>query len=123
MEKIYHIGVEATLEVIGGKWKPIILCHLGNGAIRTGELRRKIPTITQKMLTQQLRELEQDGIVHRKIYNQVPPKVEYSLTEEGKTLREILVAMSVWGEERIEKQQEEGKSVKLLHTHGGYLNY
>ncbi|ASZ08258.1 MULTISPECIES: winged helix-turn-helix transcriptional regulator [Enterococcus] len=123
MEKIYHIGVEATLEVIGGKWKPIILCHLGNGAIRTGELRRKIPTITQKMLTQQLRELEQDGIVHRKIYNQVPPKVEYSLTEEGKSLREILVAMSVWGEERIEKQQEEGKSVKLLHTHGGYLNY
>ena len=123
MEKIYHIGVEATLEVIGGKWKPIILCHLGNGAIRTGELLRKIPTITQKMLTQQLRELEQDGIVHRKIYNQVPPKVEYSLTEEGKTLREILVAMSVWGEERIEKQQEEGKSVKLLHTHGGYLNY
>ncbi|MEA4829633.1 MAG: winged helix-turn-helix transcriptional regulator, partial [Enterococcus thailandicus] len=72
---------------------------------------------------QQLRELEQDGIVHRKIYNQVPPKVEYSLTEEGKSLREILVAMSVWGEERIEKQQEEGKSVKLLHTHGGYLNY
>lgn len=123
MEKIYHIGVEATLEVIGGKWKPIILCHLGNGAIRTGELRRKIPTITQKMLTQQLRELEQDGIVHRKIYNQVPPKVEYSLTEEGKSLREILVAMSVWGEERIEKQQAEGKSVKLLHTHGGYLNY
>lgn len=123
MEKIYHIGVEATLEVIGGKWKPIILCHLGNGAIRTGELRRKIPTITQKMLTQQLRELEQDGIVHRKIYNQVPPKVEYSLTEEGKSLRDILVAMSVWGEERIEKQQEEGKSVKLLHTHGGYLNY
>ncbi|MBO0481354.1 winged helix-turn-helix transcriptional regulator [Candidatus Enterococcus courvalinii] len=123
MEKIYHIGVEATLEVIGGKWKPIILCHLGNGAIRTGELRRKIPTITQKMLTQQLRELEQDCIVHRKIYNQVPPKVEYSLTEEGKSLREILVAMSVWGEERIEKQQEEGKSVTLLHTHGGYLNY
>ena len=53
----------------------------------------------------------------------MPPKVEYSLTEEGKSLREILVAMSVWGEERIEKQQEEGKSVKLLHTHGGYLNY
>lgn len=123
MEKIYHIGVEATLEVIGGKWKPIILCHLGNGAIRTGELRRKIPTITQKMLTQQLRELEQDGIVHRKIYNQVPPKVEYSLTEEGKSLREILVAMSVWGEERIERQQEAGNEVTLLHTHGGYLNY
>ena len=123
MERIYHIGVEATLEVIGGKWKPIILCHLGNGPIRPGELRKKIPTITQKMLTQQLRELEQDGIVHRKVYNQVPPKVEYSLTEEGKSLREILVAMSVWGEERIEKQKALGEEVTLLHTHGGYLNY
>ncbi len=61
------------------------------------------------MLTQQLRELEQDGIVHRKVYNQVPPKVEYSLTEEGKSLREILVAMSVWGEEHIEKQKASGK--------------
>ncbi|EOS8069388.1 helix-turn-helix transcriptional regulator [Enterococcus faecium] len=123
MERIYHIGVEATLEVIGGKWEPIILCHLGNGPIRRGELRKKIPTITQKMLTQQLRELEQDGIVHRKVYNQVPPKVEYSLTEEGKSLREILVAMSVWGEERIEKQKASGEEVTLLHTHGGYLNY
>lgn len=123
MEKIYHIGVEATLEVIGGKWKPIILCHLGNGPIRTGELKRQIPTITQKMLTQQLRELEEDRIVDRKVYNQVPPKVEYSLIEEGKSLREILVAMSVWGEERIERQQEAGNEVTLLHTHGGYLNY
>lgn len=75
------------------------------------------------MLTQQLRELEQDGIVHRKVYNQVPPKVEYSLTEEGKSLREILVAMSVWGEERIEKQKTSGEEVTLLHTHGGCLNY
>lgn len=75
------------------------------------------------MLTQQLRELEQDGIVHRKVYNQVPPKVEYSLTEEGKSLREILVAMSVWGEERIEKKKASGEEVTLLHTHGGYLNY
>lgn len=123
MEKIYHIGVEVTLEVIGGKWKPIILCHLGNGPIRTGELKRQIPTNTQKMLTQQLRELEEDRIVDRKVYNQVPPKVEYSLTEEGKSLREILVAMSVWGEERIERQQEAGNEVTLLHTHGGYLNY
>ena len=75
------------------------------------------------MLTQQLRESEEDGIVHRKVYNQVPPKVEYSLTEEGKSLREILVAMSVWGEERIEKQKASGEEVTLLHTHGGYLNY
>ena len=75
------------------------------------------------MLTQQLRELEQDRIVHRKVYNQVPPKVEYSLTEEGKSLREILVALSVWEEERIEKQKASREEDTLLHTHGGYLNY
>ncbi len=104
MERIYSL-VEATLEVIGGKWKPIILCHLGNGPIRPGELRKKIPTITKKMLTQQLRELEQDGIIHRKAYNQVPPKVEYSLTEEGKSLREIIVAM-YHGEKNVSKNKK-----------------
>ncbi|EME8215280.1 winged helix-turn-helix transcriptional regulator [Enterococcus faecium] len=75
------------------------------------------------MLTQQLRELEQDESIHRKAYNQVPPKVEYSLTEEGKSLREILVALSVWEEERIEKQKASSEEDTLLHTHGGYLNY
>ncbi|MCC7667691.1 winged helix-turn-helix transcriptional regulator [Liquorilactobacillus satsumensis] len=124
MEKIYHIGVEATLDVIGGKWKPIILCHLGNGPIRTGTLKRYIPNITQKMLTQQLRELEEDRIITRKIYKQVPPKVEYSLTDEGKTLREILVAMSIWGEKRVANLQAEGQSVTLLaKDHNGYLNF
>ncbi|EMF0364562.1 transcriptional regulator [Enterococcus faecium] len=75
------------------------------------------------MLTQQLRELEQDESIHRKAYNQVPPKVEYSLTEEGKSLREILVALSVWEEERIEKQKASREEDTLLHTHGGYQNY
>ncbi|MBX4229016.1 winged helix-turn-helix transcriptional regulator [Enterococcus lactis] len=75
------------------------------------------------MLTQQLRELEQDESIHRKAYNQVPPKVEYSLTEEGKSLREILVALSVWEEERIEKQKASREEDTLLHTHGCYLNY
>lgn len=75
------------------------------------------------MLTQQLRELEQDESIHRKAYNQVPPKVEYSLTEEGKSLREILVALSVWEEERIEKQKASREEDTLLHTYGGYLNY
>ena len=75
------------------------------------------------MLTQQLRELEQDESIHRKAYNQVPPKVEYSLTEEGKSLREILVALSVWEEERIEKQKASREEDTLLHTRGGYLNY
>ncbi len=114
MEKIYNLGVEATLEVIGGKWKPIILCQLGHGALRTGEMRRRIPAITQKMLTQQLRELEGDGIIAREVFNQVPPKVIYSLTTEGKSLREVLIAMSVWGEERISKDQKEGKHVQIL---------
>lgn len=124
MEKVYQIGVEATLEVIGGKWKPIILCHLGAGAIRPGELRRRIPNITQKMLTQQLRELQSDNIITRKVYNQVPPKVEYALSEEGRTLRKLLVDMSIWGEQRVHHLQEEGKSVELLSSdHNGYLNF
>lgn len=123
MKKIYHIGVEATIEVIGGKWKPIILCHLGNGPIRTGDLKRKIPSITQKMLTQQLRELEDDKIISRKVYNQVPPKVEYSLTKEGKSLREILIEMSIWGEKRIEQLRKEGNDVELTSDdHNGFIN-
>lgn len=124
MEKIYHIGVEATLDVIGGKWKPIILCHLGNGPLRTGELRRRIPNITQKMLTQQLRELEDDKIVIRKVYRQIPPKVEYYLSKEGKTLRDLLVTMSVWGEKRVKRLQAEGQPVELLSNgHEGYLKF
>lgn len=114
LEKVYNLGVEATLEVIGGKWKPIILCHLGHGALRTGEMRRRIPAITQKMLTQQLRELEEDNIIAREVFNQVPPKVIYSLTKEGKSLREVLIAMSVWGEERISNDQKNGKNVQII---------
>ncbi|KGX91968.1 MarR family transcriptional regulator [Pontibacillus halophilus JSM 076056 = DSM 19796] len=106
--KQYNIGVEATLDVIGGKWKPVILCHLiDNGTKRTNELKRLIPNITQKMLTQQLRELEQDGIIERRIYNQVPPKVEYSLTDYGKSLETILSALCVWGEQHMEQLEAE----------------
>lgn len=77
-------------------------------------MRRRIPAITQKMLTQQLRELEGDGIIAREVFNQVPPKVIYSLTKEGKSLREVLIAMSVWGEDRISKDQKNGKNVQIL---------
>ena len=90
--------VEYTLDVIGGKWKGLLLYHLINGPIRFNEFRRICPTITQRMLTLQLRELEQDGIVHREVYHQVPPKVEYSLTEFGQTLVQIILKMKEWGE-------------------------
>ncbi len=101
MSKTYNIGVEATMEVIGGKWKAIILCHLRNHTMRTSELRRAIPQITQKMLTQQLRELEADGIVDRHVYDQVPPKVEYCLTETGQSLNRILNQLCTWVKRRL----------------------
>jgi len=101
MEK-YNIPVEATLEVIGGKWKVVILCLLTKGPKRTSELKRAMPTITQKMLTQQLRELETDQIITRNVYEQVPPRVEYGLTEYGKTLTRVLDVICEWGERHIE---------------------
>lgn len=100
-KKKYNISVEATLEVIGGKWKCVILCHLTYGKKRTSDLKRLMPGITQKMLTQQLRELEEDGIVLRKVYNQVPPKVEYELSEYGWSLKSILDSLCAWGERHI----------------------
>lgn len=98
--------VELTLKVIGGKWKPVILCHLTEGTHRFGELKREMPQITQKMLTQQLRELEEDAVIERKIYVQVPPKVEYSLTEYGLTVKELLNVLSLWGEKHQEKENK-----------------
>jgi DNA-binding HxlR family transcriptional regulator len=89
--------VAATLEVIGGKWKPLILFHLREGPLRFSELRRVVPQATQKMITQQLRELERDGILHRKVYAVVPPKVDYSLTAYGQTLKPLLGMMCDWG--------------------------
>ncbi|MDQ0061749.1 winged helix-turn-helix transcriptional regulator [Paenibacillus harenae] len=104
VQKKYNISVEATLEVIGGKWKCVILCHLTHGTKRTSDLKRLMPAITQKMLTQQLRELEQDGIVNRISYNQVPPKVEYELSEYGWSLKPILDSLCNWGELHIIKE-------------------
>lgn len=89
--------VTTTLSVIGGKWKPIILFMLKPEKKRFGEIKKLIPAISQKMLTQQLRELEADGIIHRKVYPVVPPKVEYSMTDYGRTLSPILEAMVDWG--------------------------
>lgn len=89
----------ATLNVIGGKWKPIILHMLSSGTMRFGVLKKNIPPVSQKMLTQQLRELEADGIISRKVYAEVPPKVEYSLTDRGVTLKPILERLYAWGQE------------------------
>lgn len=110
----YNIGVEATIDVLGGKWKPVVLCHLkDNGTMRTSELKRAIPNITQKMLTQQLRELEEDSIIERIVYQQVPPKVEYKLSDYGQTLSEILSSLCQWGEFHIAKMHDEGRPVSL----------
>jgi DNA-binding HxlR family transcriptional regulator len=89
--------IKTTLDVIGGKWKPLILFLLKSGPLRYSELRREIPVVTQKMLTDHLRELEQDGIGHREIYPQVPPKVEYSLSPYGESLKPVLDALASWG--------------------------
>jgi DNA-binding HxlR family transcriptional regulator len=99
----YHCPVEATLDVIGGKWKVLILFWLRDQVCRFGELRRKIPDISERMLTQQLRELEEHGIVHREVYPVVPPKVEYSLTAYGRTLRPITDLMCQWGKKHQER--------------------
>ena len=93
---------EATIGVIGGRWKVPIIWHLFAGTRRFSELRRAMPAVTQKMLTQQLRELERDGVVARKVYPQVPPKVEYSLTPLGRELGPLLDSMSGWGRQVID---------------------
>lgn len=89
--------VAFTVDVIGGKWKALILFHLMSGTKRFNELRRLMPDIAQRMLTLQLRELETDQVIHREIYREVPPKVEYSLTELGNTLMPLVRAMREWG--------------------------
>ncbi|MDR0137691.1 winged helix-turn-helix transcriptional regulator [Metabacillus idriensis] len=106
--KLFNCEKELTLSVIGGKWKMLILWHLGKeGTKRFGELKSLMPGITQRMLVNQLRELEEDLIVERKVYPVVPPKVEYSLTDQGRTLMPILDAMYEWGKNYIENVAEE----------------
>ncbi|WP_063060537.1 winged helix-turn-helix transcriptional regulator [Nocardia sienata] len=94
-----YCTVEAAMEVVGGKWKMAIVNHLFDGTLRFGELRRAMPTITQRMLTRQLRELEADGLVSRTVYAEVPPRVEYDLTELGVSLRPVAGLLGSWGEQ------------------------
>ena len=100
----YQCSMELSLGLIGGKWKALILWHLGcHQTLRFSELRRQLPKVTQKMLTQQLRELEEHGLVNRLVYAQVPPKVEYSLTEEGQSLLPVLEQLCQWGQGYAER--------------------
>lgn len=99
-----HCPVEATLGMIGGKYKALILWKLISGPMRFSDLRRAVPAATPKMLTQQLRELEGDGLVHREIFPVIPPRVEYSLTEFGKTIRPVLESMYAWGSACLTKK-------------------
>lgn len=122
MKQRYYVGeyscsVEATLDVIGGKWKGVILFYLLDGKRRFGELRRLLPEVTQRMLTLQLRELEEAGIVHREVYREVPPRVEYSLTPFGKTLEPILLLMRAWGDDYMARLLVL-RSEREARTHG-----
>jgi DNA-binding HxlR family transcriptional regulator len=91
-------AVEATLELIDGKWKGVILYHLQTDTLRFSELRRKLPSVTQRMLTKQLRELEAAGLIVRTVFAEVPPRVEYHLSERGQSLRPVIGALKQWGD-------------------------
>jgi DNA-binding HxlR family transcriptional regulator len=100
--KVYECGLDAAIDVVGGKWKPMVLWALATCPRRFGALRRELPGVSEKVLTQQLRELERDGIVHRAVHEQVPPKVEYSLTPLGVTLERALAPLGEWGEQHLD---------------------
>ena len=104
--KSYHCAMDITMDFIGGKWKTVVLWYLKDKTLRFGELKKQIPDITEKMLSIQLKNLEDDGLIKRKVYTQIPLKVEYSLTDFGKTLIPILNAIAKWGRNL---GQEKGK--------------
>ncbi|MEM6448358.1 MAG: winged helix-turn-helix transcriptional regulator [Cyanobacteria bacterium P01_D01_bin.123] len=110
--------VEATLSVIGGRWKPVLLCHLLNGRKRFGELRRLTPNATERMIALQLRELEADGVISRYVYAEVPPRVEYEVTEFGRSLEAILILMQEWGcAFKARRLAEESGEEQSANTH------
>ncbi len=100
----YVSPIDAALEIIGGKYKVAILYYIRESVLRFGELRRLMPLATKRMLTKQLRELERDGMIDRKVFRQVPPRVDYSLTKEGKSIVPILEDLCEWGKRRMTKQ-------------------
>jgi DNA-binding HxlR family transcriptional regulator len=112
--------VDVTLSVIGGKWKVLIYDQLRRGVTRFGQLKRALPRITQTMLTQQLRELERDGIVTRTVFAEVPPRVEYALTDFGRTLECVILVMCQWGTQYqamvVEQKRAAGRALELPDT-------
>ena len=112
-------GVEATLSVIGGLWKPLIILHLMGGTLRFMELSRRIPNATQRMLTLQLRELEQDGVLLRHVHPQVPPKVEYELTEFGRSLLPVLKTLWEWGRGYLQGRGIEPNPLPIANEKSG----
>jgi DNA-binding HxlR family transcriptional regulator len=102
-KRTFTCGLDAAIAVMGGKWKGLILFALQDGALRFGELRRAVPGISERVLISQLREMETTGLLHREVYHQVPPKVEYSLTDFGHSLNRAMAPLGEWGEEHIER--------------------
>ncbi|NBE95164.1 helix-turn-helix transcriptional regulator [Nonomuraea sp. KC401] len=105
-KRTFTCGLDAAIAVMGGKWKGLILFELQTEALRFGELRRAVPGISERVLIQQLREMEATGLLHREVYRQVPPKVEYSLTEFGRSLNTALGPLGEWGEEHLERIED-----------------
>jgi DNA-binding HxlR family transcriptional regulator len=102
-KRTYTCGLDAAIAVMGGKWKGLILFSLGDGPLRFGELRRAVPGISERVLILQLREMAASGLLSRESYHQVPPRVEYSLTEFGRSLNEVLAPLGEWGEQHLER--------------------
>jgi DNA-binding HxlR family transcriptional regulator len=115
--EVFVSGLDASIDVVGGKWKVLILWTLGGGARRFGELKRSLPGISEKVLVQHLRELERDEVVHREVHHTVPPKVEYSLTGSGATLIEALRPLGAWGcEHKTRLEEIRGGSAEMCHA-------
>ena len=111
-----HGPIKATLDYIGGKYKALILWHLSDGKLRFTELRRQVGSATPKVLTQQLRELESQELIHREVYPDIPPKVEYSLTDRGRSLLPVIRAMQEWGKAHLPGTKSPNQKTKGSNT-------
>lgn len=113
----YRLGIDITLEILNGKWKPSIICNLGNKDCRHDELMKLMPGISQKVLTQQLNSLIQEKIITKHDNHSFPRSVTYSLTDMGRTLRKVLIDMSVWGEKMADRLNSEGQSIHIKYRY------